>query len=121
MQWIRWHTPASAVIIAPPWEGAFWLQAERAQVVNYKRDPHSRAILEWQRRMTALNGGPFHSRGYGLLEELLGHYPELDATRVEAVGRSYGADYFLAMRPLAELAGGLVYQNGSYFLYQLKR
>jgi hypothetical protein len=120
-QWIRWHTPESAVIIAPPWEGAFWIEAERAELVNYKRAPHSRAILEWQQRMMALNGGPFHARGDGALEELQRHYPELDAARVEAVGRSYGADYFLAMRRLPELAGGLVYQNGSYFLYQLKR
>jgi hypothetical protein len=120
-QWIRWQTPASAVIIAPPWEGAFWIEAERAGVVNYKRAPHSRAILQWQERMMALNGGPFHSRGDGALEELQQHYRELDAARVEAVGRSYGADYFLAMRPLPELARSLVYQNGSYFLYQLKR
>jgi uncharacterized protein DUF6798 len=120
-QWIRLHTPASAVIIAPPWEGAFWIEAERAELVNFKRAPHSRAILEWQQRMVDLNGGPFHSRGFGMLDELQEHYPELDAARVEALGRSYGADYFLALRPLPELAGGLVYENGSYFLYQLKR
>jgi hypothetical protein len=120
-QWIRLHTPASAVIIAPPWEGAFWIEAERAEVLNFKRAPHSRAILEWQRRMMDLNGGPFHSRGFGALNELQAHYPELDAARVEALGRTYGADYFLAVRPLPELSGGLVYENGSYFLYQLKR
>ena len=120
-QWIRLRTPASAVIIAPPWEGAFWIEAERAELVNFKRAPHSRAILEWQRRMIDLNGGPFHSRGFGALDELQEHYPQLDAAKVEALGRSYGADYFLTMRPLSEMAGGLVYQNGSYFLYQLKR
>jgi len=120
-QWIRLHTPVSAVILAPPWEGAFWIEAERAEVVNFKRAPHSRAILEWRQRMVDLNGGPFHSRGYGALAEMQEHYPELDAARVEELGRTYGADYFLAVRPLAELSAGLVYENGGYFLYRLKR
>jgi hypothetical protein len=118
-QWIRQHTPPSSVILAPPWEGAFWMEAERAEVVNYKRAPHTRAIVEWQQRMMALNGGSFHSVGEGALQELQQNYPELDAARVEELARTYGADYFLTTRPRADLAGKLVHENGSYFVYQL--
>jgi hypothetical protein len=119
--WIRWHTPASAVIIAPPWEGTFWIDAERAEVVNFKRAPHSRAILEWNRRMMALNGGPFHECSDGVLDELQRNYPELDAATVAALGKRYGADYYLTTRRRLDLAGRLVHENPSYFLYQLSR
>lgn len=118
-RWIRERTPPTSVIIAPPWEGAFWMEAERAEVVNYKRAPHSLAILEWHQRMMALNGGPFHSVSEGMLDELQQHYPELDAAKVEALGVAYGANYFLTTRPRADLAGKLVHENGSYFLYRL--
>jgi hypothetical protein len=118
--WIRWHTPASAVVIAPPWQGTFWIDAERAEVANFKRAPHSRAILEWMRRMTALNGGPFHSVSDGALDELRRNYPELDAVTVTALGKRYGADYYLTTRRRADLAARLVHENGSYFVYQLK-
>jgi hypothetical protein len=117
--WIRWHTPASAVIIAPPWQGTFWIDAERAEVANFKRVPHSRAILEWMRRMTALNGGPFHSVSDGALDELRQNYPELDAARVAALGRSYGADYYFTTSRRGDLAARLVHANGSYFVYEL--
>ena len=120
-QWIRWHTPASAVIIAPPWQGTFWIDAERAEVANFKRAPHSRAILEWMRRMTALNGGPFHSVSDGALDELRQNYPELDAARVAALGRSYGADYYFTTSRRGDLAARLVHANGSYFVYELNK
>jgi hypothetical protein len=119
--WIRWHTPASAVFIAPPWEGTFWIDAERAEVVNYKRAPHSLAILEWNRRMVALNGAPFHEGSGAVLDELRQNYPELDTAKVMALGNRYGADYYLTTRWRADLAGRLVHGNGSYFLYQLNR
>jgi hypothetical protein len=117
--WIRVNTPESSVFIAPPWEGAFWIEAERAEVVNFKRAPHSLAILEWNQRMMALNGGPFHSIGGRALEELQQHYPQLDADQIEALSKAYGASYFLTTVQRADLAGRLVHQNGSYFLYQL--
>ena len=56
-----------------------------------------------------------------MLDELRQHYPDLDAARVEALGRIYGADYYLTTRRRADLAGQLVHENDSYFLYQLNR
>jgi hypothetical protein len=120
MQWIRLNTPASAVFLAPPWERTFWIEAERAQVVSHKRVPHSAAIVEWYERMTAINGGPFHAQGQAALDELQHNYASLTAARAQQLAARYGAGYFLALRPLDELSGSLVYQNGSYYLYQLK-
>jgi hypothetical protein len=117
--WINRNTPPSSIFIAPPWEGAFWIEAERAEVVNFKRAPHSLAILEWHERMVALNGGPFHSRSDGALDEMRQHYQQLDAAHIAAVARAYDASYFLSSVPLVGMNGQLVHANGSYYLYQL--
>ncbi len=118
-RWIRQNTPQSSILIAPPWEETFWVQAERAEVVNFKRAPHSLAILQWNQRMMVLNGGPFHSRGDRVKDELQQHYPELAPAAIDAVRRDYGADYYLNTKPRPEMSGQLVHANGNYFLYQL--
>ena len=69
-KWIRENTPKRAIVMAPPWEFSFWIDAERAQVVSYKRPPHNARLLEWHRRMTEMNGEPFHTRGEWILDEL---------------------------------------------------
>jgi hypothetical protein len=120
-RWIRGHTARSATIIAPPWEGAFWLEAERAEVANFKRAPHSARILEWYRRMTALNGGrPFHSVGYASQDELRKNYPTLDRVQIEAIREAYGGDYYLTTRRREDLIENLVHQNGAYYLYDIQ-
>jgi hypothetical protein len=118
-EWIRDNTPESAIIMAPPWEFTFWLDAERAQVVSYKRVPHNVRLLEWHRRMTAMNGGPFHSRGSKIRDELRKNYPELSLTQIEAIHNLYGADYYLTTRERGDLRGNLVHVSGSYYLYRL--
>jgi hypothetical protein len=117
--WIRQHTPPEAVILAPPWEGDFSILAERASVVGFKRAPHDRAITEWLWRMEAVNGGVFRSRGAAMLDELPEHYAWIGSARAEALGRQFGASYFLAVRPVAELEGNKVFGNRSYVVYCL--
>jgi hypothetical protein len=118
-RWIRANTPADATFLTPPWDPRFWLDAERAQVVNYKRAPHSILLLEWQRRLIAVNGGPLQSRGYEVPEELARSYPHLTTEQIMTLHDSYGADYYLATEEHPGLKANLVHANGSYFLYRL--
>ncbi len=118
-RWIRGHTPPSAIFIAPPWKGSFWLEAERAEVVNFKRQPHNNRIQEWYARLVALNGAPFHSVGFNILKELQQHYPALDCRRIESIRDAYGADYYLTTRQRGDLSTALAHRNGTYFLYDL--
>jgi hypothetical protein len=120
-EYIRDHTPQSAIIMAPPWEFSFWLDAERAQVVNFKRPPHNVRLLEWHRRLTAMNGGPFRSRGFQALEEIKSNYSNLSPAQIEAIRNMYGADYYLTTRQRSDLRGDLIHVCGSYYLYRLSK
>lgn len=117
--WIRDHTPKSAIVMAPPWETTFWLDAERAQVVNYKRPPHNAGLLEWYRRMMAMNGEPFKTRGAKTVDELRNHYPKLSLDQIESAHRLYGADYYLTTQERDDLRGNLLHVSGTYYLYRL--
>ncbi len=117
-RWILRNTPPSAVILAPPWKGAFWVEAGRAQVVNYEPAPHDAEFLLWHRRLSALNGGPFHFVGQKVIEELQENYPQLTPGTIQKVINDFGADYFLATRQYPEFQSRLVYRNNIYFLYK---
>ena len=120
-EWIRDNTPKSAIIMAPPWESTFWLDAERAQVVSYKRPPHNVRLLEWYRRLMAMNGGPLHSRGTEVRAELRKNYPQLSRLQIENICNQYSADYYLTTWERGDLRGNLVHVSGSYYLYRLRR
>jgi hypothetical protein len=105
--------------MAPPWEFSFWIDAERAQVVSYKRPPHNARLLEWHRRMTEMNGEPFHTRGEWILDELKQHYPKLSLAQIESIRAHDGADYYLTTQERGDLRDNLVHANDSYYLYQL--
>jgi len=120
-EWIRANTPPSAIFLAPPWEYTFWIDAERAQVVNLKRPPHNVRLLEWHRRLTAVNGRPFQFRGSEILNELRENYPQLSPAQVGTIRDLYGADYYLTTRPRADLHANLVHVSGSYYLFELRK
>jgi hypothetical protein len=110
------------VIIAPPWEGAFWIEAGRAEMVNYKRAPHSRAILEWYRACRRSTAEP--SMNAARTRSMSCSKITRSWTQPRSqLGERYGADYFLATRELSPVpgAGRLVYATAQYFLYQLSR
>jgi hypothetical protein len=117
--WIRDHTPRSAIFIAPPWEDAFWLEAERAEVVNFKHAPNNDRIQEWYTRLVAVNGAPFRSVGFRALNELRQHYAALDRRQLENIRNAYGADYYLTTSQRPDLSPAPAHCNGAYFLYDL--
>ena len=117
--WIRTNTPPGAVFLAPPWEFTFWIDAERAQVVSYKRPPHNVRMVEWHKRLTAANGKPFSARGAGIKKELRQNFPELTIPQLESIRDQYGAEYFLTTKRRDDFAGNLVHANSEYWLYSL--
>ena len=118
-EWIRAQTPKDAVFVSPPWMNIFWVDAERAQVGDYKRAPHNYQIIEWKHRLEALNGGPLTARGIHIMDELKRHYPYLSVQELEKIRDLYGASYYLTTVERPEMSGQLVHGNGEYFLYRL--
>lgn len=119
--WIRANTPKSATIITGAWHGDFWIEAERAEVVNFKRNPHNALAIEWYRRYSALNGGPFHAVGFQTRSEIEAHFPWLSQGQLDEIRRLYGGDYYLTTKTRSDLRAQLVHENGSYYLYDLER
>jgi hypothetical protein len=117
--WIRTETPKDAVFLSPPWMNIFWIDAERAQVANYKRAPHNYQIIEWQRRLEEANGRPVQERGVFIMKELMRNYPKLSVAEIDAIRDKYGASYYLTTVERPEMSGQLVHGNGEYFLYRL--
>ena len=118
--WIRTHTPPEAIFIAPPWMADFSLDAERAGVVDFKRNPHNALIMEWYRRYCAVNGGPFRSVGFGTFKELSANFSRLSPSQLDQINKLYGAEYYLALQRRDDLHAQLIHQNGSYYLYKLE-
>lgn len=117
--WIRSQTPQDAVFLSPPWLNIFWIDAERAQVVNFKRAPHNYQMIEWQHRLEVVNRGPITERSYHIMDELKRNYPNLSLQEIEAIRDEYGASYYLTTEVRPDLNAMLVHGNGKYFLYRL--
>jgi hypothetical protein len=121
IHWIRANTPKSATIITGAWDGDFWLEAERAEVVNFKRNPHNALAIEWYRRYSALNGGPFHGIGFPTRSEIKANFPSLSQERLDEIRKLYGGNYYLTTKARSDLRAQLAHENGSYYLYVLSR
>jgi hypothetical protein len=117
-EWIKEHTPKDSVFITPPWEFSFALKAQRAEFVSFKWIPVNYHILEWKRRMELLNRGNFNSVGWGILRELMKHYPQLTREELRSIKGEYRADYFLTSSK-KRLHLETIYENNTFRLYKL--
>jgi hypothetical protein len=116
-RWVRTNTPKRAIIITGAWDGDFWLEAERAEMVNFKRNPHNGLAVEWYQRYSALNGGPLHGIGFRTKSEIDANLPRLSRTQLDEIKKRYGGDYFLTTTARSDLRAQLVHENGVYYLY----
>jgi hypothetical protein len=116
-RWIRTNTPKGSVIITGAWDGDFWLEAERAEMVNFKRNPHNGLAVEWYQRYSALNGGPFHGIGFRTRAEIETNFPRLSQAQLDDIRKRYGGDYLLTTRARSDLRAQLAHENGVYYLY----
>ncbi|MCU1321255.1 MAG: hypothetical protein JWM43_904 [Acidobacteriaceae bacterium] len=117
--WIKANTPISAVVIAPPWMDDFPLEAERAPMVSFRRNPHNGLVVEWFYRYRATNGGDFHSVGVDTVTEVQKNYPQLTATQLDEIRKSFGGEYYLTSARRDDLADRLVHANGHFYLYRV--
>jgi hypothetical protein len=121
IHWIRANTPKPATFITSGLGGDFWLAAERAEVVNFKRNPHNILAIEWYRRYSALNGGTFRGVGFSTWDEISDNFPNLSQTQLDEIHKLYGGSYYLTTKARSDLTAQLVHENGSYYLYDLNR
>ena len=125
-EWIRTHTPPSAIVITPPVELLHfsWL-AERPTIAKFKFLPQNRtAILEWYARLSDLAGSvnPWQvvhrskDRKGRVEKRLTEGYRSLTTEQVQTLMAKYQASYFLDLAS-HQLDLPVVYQNDRYVVY----
>lgn len=120
--WIKENTSPAAIVAGPPCRGDFFLKAERGMVVSYKTGPSGAGTYDWLHRMELLNDGkPVEVRGAAICPEIQENLGRLDEMALRNLRDSLGTDYYLSPRDRGPLAGGAVYQNGAYYLYDLRK
>jgi hypothetical protein len=117
--WIKANTPTNAIVIAPPWLDDFPLEAERGPMVSFRRNPHNGLVVEWYHRYRATNGGDFHSVGVDTVNEMRKSYPQLTASQLDEIRKTFGGEYYLTMTKRDDLTNRLVHANDKYFLYRV--
>ena len=74
-------------------------------------------MIEWYRRYSAVNGGPFHGVGFQTRSEIEANFPRLSEGQLDDIRKLYGGDYYLLTKPRTDLHAQLVHENGAYYLY----
>jgi hypothetical protein len=115
--WVRVNTPADAVVLIPPWEYGFMINARRSEFITFKTFTVQR-MAEWHERMEALYGEPITDTGWGIVKALRKSYPEMPAARVRSLGRRFRVTFFLTDSPQSyDLP--LVHTVGAWRLYAI--
>jgi len=104
--WVRTHTPRSAVLLTPPREAGFRVFSERTIVGEWKDGTQQyfddAFVKEWGARMQALGDD----------------YESLSEDRLLELGRRFGASYIVLPRQPARRGLALVYSNPSWAVYR---
>jgi hypothetical protein len=119
--WIRASTPRTSVFVTPLiYE--FWPYAERAQVASMRQPPLDRAILDWQDRLVALNGGHgYAKRGFEIERELAEHEAALTVPQLVTMRDRYGATHYLVKGDRPDLRAARIHAQQGYSIYDLAR
>ncbi len=120
-EWIRRETPHDAVFVTP-YLSEFWVCAERAQVASLRHPPFDRRLLEWNRRLRALNRDePFTGQGLEITPDLSANEGRLSAAELTALRDSCGATHYIADTSREDLAELELHAYGGYHVYDLAR
>lgn len=109
--WIREHTPRTALVLTPPDRGTFKWNAERAEYVNFKDCPQDvTGIVEWNRRLQ------FQTKWFS------DHYADqlYSAKELEQLAEATGASYLVTER-LGPMESAPVFEAGGLRVYALRR
>ncbi len=114
--WVRDHTPAGSVVIAPPEMDPHY-DTERPQIATFGV-PRWDAVAEWKRRILA-QLGPSDTAARRALDHgtsIGDEYRALSPSRVQDLVRRYGARYLVTDRSYPFT---LVDRNGKWRVYRL--
>jgi hypothetical protein len=104
--WVRTHTPRSAVLLTPPREAGFRVFSERTIVGEWKDGTQQYFdddfVKEWGARMDALGDD----------------YSRLPDDRLIALAHRFGASFVVLPRQPARRGLALVYRNPSWAVYR---
>lgn len=104
--WVRTHTPRSAVLLTPPQEAGFRVFSERTIVGEWKDGTQQyfddAFVKEWGARMEALGDG----------------YDKLPDVRLLELARRFGASYIVLPRAAGRRGLTLAYRNPSWAVYR---
>ena len=104
--WVRTHTPRSAVLLTPPKEAGFRVFSERTIVGEWKDGTQQyfddAFVKEWGARMEALGDG----------------YDKLSDARLLELARRFGASYIVLPRATGRRGLTLSYRNPSWAVYR---
>jgi hypothetical protein len=112
--WMRRDTPIDAVFLTPPGLPRFRLLARRAIVVDTKSPPlRPDLLVAWYRRLCAV----VQVSDAATHEWVEQRFDQLAPAQLEAVARSFGADY-IVVAAATQLTGERVYGNAEYAVYR---
>jgi hypothetical protein len=118
--WVRECTPRNSVFITP-YLPDFWNNAERAQVASLRHPPLDQRLIEWKRRLEALNGfQPYTQRGRDEMgQELDVHEARLTIRELLRLRALYGATHYMVKGVRADLAAHLLRSEDGYSVYDI--
>jgi hypothetical protein len=114
--WVRSNTPTRAVFIIPPWEYSFPLRARRIEFVTFKSNTNVN-MVDWLARWEALNGGPLHEIGWGMVQETRISYPRLTVAQLRGIQGRFPADFLITETDYQAVLQ-LIHQEGTWRLYR---
>ena len=119
--WIRGHVEADALFLSPPCQDDFWIEAERATIVQMKLAPSNELAIEWFGRLLDVNGGrAIEAVSHGVCPEITANYRLLSRPRVEQLAVRYGATHYLVDRERPEFSDRELYAREGWWIYALR-
>ncbi len=118
-QWIRTHTPPTAIVLAAPTHESVGYLAQRPVVVTYKQTPPGHAeVVAWFKRIVDFAGGTVPpERGHALLPALDRRFEQLPPATYANLAHKYGGDVLLVRR--TDLTQPVLYRNQAWTVYKL--
>ena len=119
-RWIAANTPASSIIISPPWRNDSFYLSRRGQIASWWV-PRFDRLIDWRERLESIAGdvarvtpGTTAAR----LEHMTAHYNQLTATDIASLTEKYRAEYLVSS---ARYRYPVLFDTGTYKVYWLPR
>ena len=117
--WVRDNTPTRAVFIIPPWQYSFPLGARRIEFLTFKSNTNEN-MVDWLARWEALNGGPLHQVGWGMVVAGRTSYPRLSTAQLLGIRERFRGDFVITPTDYGTVLP-LRHREGIWRLYSLEQ